>query len=174
MASRLVGVSWLANQSPDYLFPNQAKPNQTKPPTNNCRWLQLHIAGFQSQVASCCWRRRRSGGKLNCRNYFMSNARFGKQFVTFEWPFNDNCGCLLAKSSAHSLFLRSVIDSPVSASASLTRFYLGLGFGWVGSPGRGSVGNEISAIKLRVSSGVIMCEKASDTVGHQVIAECTP
>lgn len=22
----------------------------------------------------------------------MSNARFGKQFVTFEWTLNDNCG----------------------------------------------------------------------------------
>jgi len=48
MANHLVGVSWLANKSPDYRF-----PNQTKPTSNKCRLLhlQLHIAGFDLQVA---------------------------------------------------------------------------------------------------------------------------
>lgn len=111
------------------------------------------VAHCWLRLASGCWRCRRSGGKLNCRNYFMSNARFGKQFVTFEWPFNDNCGCLLAKSSVHSLFLRSVIDSLVLCVgiAHKILFRIGLGLGCVAD--LGSVGNEISALKLLVSAG---------------------
>lgn len=70
----------------------QPPPPPSLPQTAQLAKRQSNKPSNHSGTAKSATKTAVAAGKLNCRNYFMSNARFGKQFVTFEWTLNDNCG----------------------------------------------------------------------------------